>query len=90
MCWLLAECEESLEHLSFLFGFLADELVNVNRGVCFCVQTQVIDLYHFRLSDSHRACNGLIHQCCCPPGTDKDDAIVFLEIEPYAARLELE
>ena len=44
---------------------------------------------HFLLAHANGACDGLIHKGGGPPGTDEQNAVVFLEIQSHPTCMEL-
>ena len=84
----MARLKECLQLSSFGVGFFTDHVVNVD-AFFFCDEGKMIDMDYFFLSHADRSGHGLVHECRGPVGAHKDDAVVFLEVEANAARLEL-
>ncbi len=90
LCTLGAHPIELLEHLALLLGLGIHKVINVDSRLVLGRQTKMIDLHLLLLPHAHRPRDGLVHQRRSPPGAHEDNAIILLQVQTHAARLELE
>jgi len=84
----ITRSKECLQLSSFSIGFFIHHDINVD-ALFFRDEGEMIDMDYLFLSHADRSGHGLVHERRGPVGTHKDDAVVFLEVQPNAARLEL-